>query len=217
MLRASLILGLVAVVSRANAGPGPWTLPMGPEWKDITAEAMTDPAIAAAAKAVRDKGGTFDAKAYNDDANVLFIAVIDVPDIGHTMAELKAFESSAHRRANEAGKPLDYRPERTDLTLGSTELVQGPDSTIHTRRIAGFVKGAGLRAVTFNCYGETPRCELLLASASLDTSAFVKLSTIDASPKEPKLRLMFVVACSVVVLLLVAAYVIMKRRRSAAA
>lgn len=213
MVRAPLILGLVAAASIANAGPSPWTLPMGPEWKDITAGSLDDPGIARMAKTIRDKGGTFDAKFYMDDTHALFIAVIDVPDIGHTMAELKAFESSAHQRAKEAGSPRDYRPEQTDLTLGSTEIVQGKDSIINTRRIAGFVKGAGLRAVAFNCYGEAPRCELLLASASVDTSTFVKLSSIDATPNEGKLRLLFVIACSVVGLLLVAAYAIMKRRR----
>ena len=211
MVRAALILGLI--VASASAGPSPWTLPMGPEWKDVTAEALQEPAIVATAKTIRDKGGTFDGKAYTDGTNALFVVVMDMPDIGHTMAELKAFESAAHQRANQAGKPLDYKVENTETTLGSTERVEGKQETINTRRIAGFLDGAGMRAVSFNCYGDGPRCEQLLASASIDTSSFVKLSSIDATPKEGKLRLVFVIACCVVGLLLVAAYGIMKRRR----
>lgn len=213
MVRASLVLVLLAT-SLAGAAPHGWSLPLGPGWKDITAEAEKDPGIEKMAKQFRDMGGVFEATAYENDAGLgLFIALLEVPDMSATMAEIDAFEHAARDRAAQAGTEELYREERLALTLGSTAHVRTPTIMINTRRIAGFLQGGGLRGISINCYGEAADCDPLLASAALDTSTFRTLASLDKDPKQGRLRLLFAIACSIAALLIVAAVKLMKRQR----
>lgn len=214
-VRALTVLALVLAATRvAHADAEPWSLKLGPEWSDITAETLQAPSVVAFEKQITSKGGTFAAKAYqNEQSGVgLFIVTSDIPDI-ESLEGRQVFEHAAQNRGAQDHIELGYSEEKGAVLFRSTQRVKAGDILGLTRRITGFLKSGRLRVISANCFGETPACLALVDAIVVDEAPYKKLDSIPAKSGQMTRWLAAGVFAAVVVVMLVAAFVIMRRRR----
>ena len=211
-VRALIVLAVLASVRVAHAEP--WSLQLGPEWSDITTETLQAPSIVAFQKQITGKGGTFEAKAFqnNETGLGLFIVTSDIPDIDSLVAR-QVFEHAAQNRGAQNQIELGYSEEHSAVLFRSTQRVKAGEVLGVTRRITGVLKTGRLRVISANCFGETPACLKMLDAIVVDEAPYKKLDSIPQKSGQMPRWLAAGVFAAVVVVMLVAAFVIMRRRR----
>jgi len=184
MVRAALVL-CVFVSSVAIAAPAPWTLPPLPaDWKDITEEAMKDPAMEAQRQTILKAGGTFEGKMYAGDNGGILVFTSGFTGASAVVEELNAFMNGARNSALKSSKELEWKVDPTPTMLVGTQRRDQNGQAITAKMYVGFTDGDDLRAVSFICYGEDAVCAPLLAKVTVDTAGLQQLSELDANKKK---------------------------------
>lgn len=185
MVRASLILGLF-VASVAIAAPAAWTLPPLPaDWKDVTAEMMKQPAMAAQKDVILKAGGTFDATMYMAETGGGIMVITSVfADSSTVMAELSAFMEGSRKRAGQDGREISWNLERTETMLVGTQRLMTHDIAATTKTYIGYLDSDALRAIAFMCYAADEVCGPLIAKVSVDSTGMQRLSDLDTNQKK---------------------------------
>jgi hypothetical protein len=191
VLRASVILGLVVanmatLTSVANAAPKAWTLPPLPaDWKDVTAETMQEPAMAAQKEIILKAGGTFDATIYASDGGGAIIVITSVfAGASATMPEADAFMNGSRKRSVQNGREISWNLERTPTALVGTQQFENQGVAGTTKTYVGFLDNDDLRAIAFMCFGTGEVCAQLMANATIETAGMQLLSELDANNRK---------------------------------
>lgn len=182
MVRAALVMVILAASGAALAAPHGWSATIPPGWTDSSAEMRATPQLQAFAQKFTDRGDAFEASSYTspDSTGMLLVATSESGDKPAAVSDLETVESSARESAAEGGTEASYAAERTPLTIGATQRVAGKAAPIVNRRFTGVLTSGHARTVAAVCYGEPAVCDPLVASIQLDTSDLAPLSTLPA-------------------------------------
>jgi hypothetical protein len=214
MWRAVIVgVALVLGARAAHAAPAPWVFDPPPGWTDITHDADVEPTIRSAGQPIIDAGGTFEAKAYRNDAvgTALFIVTSDMASMT-TLDARDGLEAGAAKRNRQGATERAYKEDRTATTVRITQRVILRGTPVVTRRIEGFLRSGALRVISINCYGDDPTCDPLIDAVHIDDAAYRALASVQKSKSSIAFQIGTIVGGALGVLLVVGFFV---RRRAA--
>lgn len=185
MLRASLIVWLVSAGTVAHAAPAEYTLPPLPtDWKDVTAEALKQPAMIDQREQVLTAGGTFEAVAYMGETGGLLVARSVFAGAHSTMSELNAFVGGVRRSEAKNALERGWHEVRTPAMVVSEQRLDRSGQPATTKVFTGFTDDDELRTIAFFCFGEDAVCDGVLSKVTVDSTGMQLLAELDTNKKK---------------------------------
>ncbi|MBL9013468.1 MAG: hypothetical protein JNL83_04780 [Myxococcales bacterium] len=161
-----------------------WSITVPPEFQDVTAQAMTDPAFQASLDEIGKSAGTVDAQFWSSETSVILALDSRFGDMPNSLAVLEGFENGARTSTYGSGKEHSYRVDKDGYFLISHQhATNSAGEAMWTQRWTGRGTDGALHSLGVACTGDELGCKGVLAKVKVDPKSFVLQSDIPATTK----------------------------------
>lgn len=192
-----------------------WTITVPPQFQDITAEAMQEPAFKAGIDKIKTSGGTAVVQFWADDTTALLTLDSTFADMPASRAVIDGFENGARKASYGSGKELAYSVETDAFFVVARQHAKGSSGEeMWMQRWTARGTDDALHSLGIVCTGTETACKPLLGSVKVDPKDFVKLSSL-RSGDGSAYRIGYGVGVGLVCAFFVAVFMKIRQRRRA--
>lgn len=159
-----------------------WSITVPPQFQDITAESVKNPAFQASLENIRAKGGEASARFWASDTTGVLALDSTFAGMPNSLAVLDGFENGARRTSYGTGKEHSYTADKDGhFIVGHQHATSSDGVEMWLQRWTGRGTDGALHSLGVVCNGDEAACKAVLASVKLERKEFVLLSDIPAS------------------------------------